>query len=340
MADSSIPIRKRIRKGKNDSFEDDFSRFVLFPISHDEAWEFYKKALASFWTTEEIDLTKDLIHWKNNLKSEEKDFIKLVLAFFSASDGIVTENLALRFYKDIDIYEIRCFYGFQIAIENIHAETYGLLIDTFFKGEEKQKLFQGIENYKTIKKKAKWALKWIESNKNFAERLVAFACVEGIFFSSSFCAIFWLKKRGLMPGLCFSNELISRDEGLHTQFACFIYKNYVVEKLPRTRIYEIVDEAVKLEINFVNEALKIDLLGINSVLMGNYVKFVADYLLTMLDIQKFYNVENPFDWMNLISIDGKSNFFELRVGEYKKAGVSSPRNSRKNSRVFTMDEDF
>jgi len=300
------------------SFQDE-SRFVLMPIQFNEIWNFYKKAMASFWTAEEIDLYQDLNDWKK-LSADERHYISHVLAFFSASDGIVNENLALRFYRDVPIPEARCFYGFQIPMENIHSETYGLLIDTYIQNsKEKELLFNAIQHIPSVKKKAEWALKWIESSKSFAERLIAFACVEGIFFSGSFCSIFWLKKRGLMPGLTFSNELISRDEGLHTDFACLLYG--MLEKLPEARVLEIVTEAVAIEKEFVSESLPVSLVGMNAKMMSQYIEFVADRLLRSLGLEKHYGSANPFDWMELISLQGKTNFFEKKVSEYQKAGV-------------------
>ena len=317
-------------------------RFVLFPIKHHDIWDMYKKAMASFWTAEEIDLYQDLDDWRN-LNPQEKHYISHVLAFFSASDGIVNENLALRFYNDVQIPEARSFYGFQIAMENIHAETYGLLIDTYIKDEqEKNYLFHAIDNIPCIKKKADWALKWIYSNDNFAERLVAFAAIEGIFFSGSFCSIFWLKKRGLMPGLTFSNELISRDEGLHTDFACLLYKDYIQDKPSRERIEELVREAVDFEQEFITDALPVSLIGMNADLMKEYIRFVADRLMITLGYDEIYNAKNPFDWMELISLQGKTNFFEKRVSEYQKAGVlnSTKKDPGSDSFAFTTDMDF
>lgn len=302
-------------------------RFILLPIQYKEIWEMYKKAMASFWTTEEIDLYQDLDDW-NKLNSDEKHFIKHVLAFFSASDGIVNENLAMRFYNEIQIPEARCFYGFQIAMENIHAETYGLLIDTLIKDSaEKDYLFRAIETIPCITKKAKWALNWIEGKQDFSLRLIAFAAIEGIFFSGSFCSIFWLKKRGLMPGLTFSNELISRDEGLHTDFACLLYK-YIKIKPSIVQVYDLIKEAVLIEQEFISEALPVSLIGINANLMKQYIEFVADRLLHELGYERIYNVTNPFDWMELISLQGKTNFFEKRVSEYQKAGVMDSLNKK------------
>lgn len=316
-------------------------RFVLFPIKHHAIWDMYKKAMASFWTAEEIDLYADLGDWEA-LNDQERHYISHILAFFSASDGIVNENLALRFYNDVQIPEARSFYGFQIAMENIHAETYGLLIDTYIK-DEKQKnyLFHAIDNIPCIKKKADWALRWIYSNDNFAERLVAFAAIEGIFFSGSFCSIFWLKKRGLMPGLTFSNELISRDEGLHTDFACLLYKDYIQDKPSKERILELITEAVELEQEFITEALPVSLIGMNADMMKEYIHFVADRLLRTLGYDDHYGAKNPFDWMELISMQGKTNFFEKRVAEYQKAGVmQSTKTESGNAFEFSMNMDF
>merc|ERR1719394_1502350 len=311
-------------------------RFVIFPIQYAEIWKMYKKAEASFWTTEEVDLSKDLNDW-DSLKPDERYFITHVLAFFAASDGIVNENLGERFLKDVQIPEARCFYGFQIAIENIHGEMYSLLIDTYVRdADERNKLFNAIETIPAVKKKADWALRWINSdNATFAERIIAFASVEGIFFSGSFAAIFWLKKRGLMPGLTFSNELISRDEGLHCDFACLMY-HYLVQKPSQERVIEIICNAVDIEIEFLTEALPVALIGMNSLLMIQYIKFVADRLLRELSCEKVYNVENPFDFMENISLEGKTNFFEKRVGEYQKMGVMNTNEESK----FCLDADF
>lgn len=312
------------------------NRFVLFPIQHDDIWGFYKKAEASFWTAEEIDLSPDLIDWENKLTEDEKHFIKHVLAFFAASDGIVNENLAENFLSEVQYTEAKFFYGFQIAIENIHSETYSLLIDTYIKDTaEKNHLFNAIDTLDCVKKKADWALRWIEKG-SFAERLVAFAAVEGIFFSGSFCSIFWLKKRGLMPGLSFSNELISRDEGLHCDFACLLYNDHVSNKLPKEDIKKIILDAVEIEKEFVTDALPVKLIGMNSDLMQQYIEFVADRLLQELGNEKEFNVSNPFDFMEMISIQGKTNFFEKRVAEYQKAGVLDG----KNNQNFSLDEDF
>lgn len=310
-------------------------RFVLFPIKYSAVWEMYKKAEASFWTAEEIDLSQDLHDWKK-LTADERHFISHVLAFFAASDGIVNENLCSRFSTEVQIPEARCFYGFQIAIENIHSETYSLLIDTYITDPaEKDRLFNAIETVPAVMKKAEWALKWIESQDSFAKRLIAFAAVEGIFFSGSFCAIFWLKKRGLMPGLTFSNELISRDEGLHRDFAVLLH-SLLEEKPDQKEISAIITEAVAIEKEFVCNALPVSLIGMNAALMSQYIEYVADHLLVSLGLPKVYGTANPFDWMELISMQGKTNFFEKRVGEYQKAGVMS----EKNDMLFSLDEDF
>lgn len=316
-------------------------RFVLFPIKYHDIWDMYKNAMASFWTAEEIDLYADLDDW-NSLNEQERHYISHILAFFSASDGIVNENLAQRFYNDVQIPEARSFYGFQIAMENIHAETYGLLIDTYIKDEAKKNyLFKAIDNIPCIKKKADWALKWIYGNESFAERLVAFAAIEGIFFSGAFCSIFWLKKRGLMPGLTFSNELISRDEGLHTDFACLLYRNYLAEKPSEARIRELIKEAVEFECEFISEALPVSLIGMNADLMKEYIRFVADRLMRTLGYNNIWDARNPFDWMELISMQGKTNFFEKKVSEYQKAGVSNTNKEAGTSQfTFSTDMDF
>lgn len=312
------------------------NRFVLFPIQHNDIWEYYKKAEASFWTAEEIDLSQDIKDWAN-LTDGERHFISHVLAFFAASDGIVNENLAENFIAEVQYTEAKFFYGFQIAIENIHSETYSLLIDTYVKdNKEKDKLFNAIETMPFVKKKADWALRWINEG-SFAERLIAFAAVEGIFFSGSFCSIFWLKKRGLMPGLSFSNELISRDEGLHCDFACLLYNNHVVNKLDPQVILDMITDAVDMEKEFVSEALPVGLIGMNSELMCQYIEFVADRLLMEVGCPKHYGATNPFDFMELISLQGKTNFFEKRVGEYKKAGVTSDQD---DTPKFSLNEDF
>jgi ribonucleoside-diphosphate reductase beta chain len=310
-------------------------RFVLFPIKHNDIWEMYKKAEASFWTAEEIDLSSDQTDWTAKLNDDERHFIKHVLAFFAASDGIVNENLAVNFMNEVQYPEARCFYGYQIMIENIHSETYSLLIDTYIKEpQEKDKLFHAIETIPAVKHKAEWALKWIE-NGGFAERLIAFAAVEGIFFSGSFCSIFWLKKRGLMPGLTFSNELISRDEGLHCDFACLLYSQ-LVNQLPKEKVSEIITDAVSIEKEFVTESLPVRLIGMNADMMCQYIEFVADRLLLALGCSKVYNATNPFDFMELISLQGKTNFFEKRVAEYQKSGVMGS----KETNVFSLEEDF
>lgn len=316
-------------------------RFVLFPIQHDDIWKFYKQAEASFWTAEEIDLHTDLVDWDAKLNDNERYFIKHVLAFFAASDGIVNENLAENFLAEVQYTEAKFFYGFQIAMENIHSETYSLLIDTYIKDTaEKNHLFNAIDTLDCVKKKANWALNWIDKG-NYAERLVAFAAVEGIFFSGSFCSIFWLKKRGLMPGLTFSNELISRDEGLHCDFACLLYNNHLVNKLSKERVEEIITNAVEIEKEFVTDALPVKLIGMNAELMSQYIEFVADRLLVELGNKKVYNVSNPFDFMDMISLQSKTNFFEKRVAEYQKAGVSNGNSGESlNKDDFSGDLDF
>jgi ribonucleoside-diphosphate reductase beta chain len=316
--------------------EENKNRFVLFPIKHDDIWAFYKKAEASFWTAEEIDLSPDLVDWDNKLNDDERYFVKHVLAFFAASDGIVNENLAENFVAEVQYTEAKFFYGFQIAMENIHSETYSLLIDTYIKDtDEKNELFNAIDTMECVKKKADWALRWIDEG-NFAERLIAFAAVEGIFFSGSFCSIFWLKKRGLMPGLSFSNELISRDEGLHCDFACLLYNNHLNNKLSEEKVRSIILDAVKIEKEFILEALPVRLIGMNSELMSQYIEFVADRLLMELGCKKEYNTKNPFDFMDMISIEGKTNFFEKRVAEYQKAGVMGDNENKS----FSTDEEF
>ena len=310
-------------------------RFVIFPIQHQELWEEYKKQQACIWTAEEIDLSADLDDWRNVLNDDEKHFVKHVLAFFAASDGIVNENLAENFVHEVQYTEAKFFYGFQIMMENIHSETYSLLIDTYISdAAEKHKLFHAVETIPAVKRKADWALKWINSP-HFQERLIAFAAVEGIFFSGSFCSIFWLKKRGLMPGLSFSNELISRDEGMHCDFAVLLHNKYLTNKVSEERIKEIIMSALEIEKEFILESLPVRLIGMNSDLMSQYLEFVADRLLVSLGCSKVYNSENPFDFMTNISLQGKTNFFEKRVGEYQKAGVL---NSSENS--FDMDVDF
>jgi len=298
-------------------------RFVLFPIEHNDLWKMYKQQQACIWTAEEIDLGQDITDWENKLNSDEQHFIKHVLAFFAASDGIVNENIAENFVNEVQYTEAKMFYGFQIMMENIHSETYSLLIDSYIKDKEEQlHLFHAIDTIPAIQKKAEWAVKWI-SSESFVERLIAFAAVEGIFFSGSFCSIFWLKKRGLMPGLTFSNELISRDEGMHCDFACHLYNNHIDNKLSEKKIREIICGALEIEKEFILEALPVRLIGMNSELMAQYLEFVTDRLLTALGCSKVYNSTNPFDFMENIAIQGKTNFFEKRVAEYQKMGVNN-----------------
>ena len=312
----------------------DDNRFVMFPIRFDDIWKMYKKQMDCFWRAEELDLSKDLTHWES-LNDDERYFISMILAFFAASDGIVLENLASRFMNDVQVAEARAFYGFQIMMENVHSESYSLLIDTYIKDkEEKLKLFNAISNYPCIKKKSDWAQKWIHDNRSsFATRLVAFACVEGIFFSGAFCSIYWLKKRGLMPGLTFSNELISRDEALHCEFAILLYSK-IQKKIDKARIHEIIKEAVEIESEFICEALPCKLIGMNSEMMTQYIKFVADRLALQLGYKKIFNVNNPFPWMELISLESKTNFFEKRVSEYALA------TKEKDENIFDLKEDF
>ena len=320
--------------------QENLDRFVLFPIQHSDIWEMYKQQMACFWTAEEIDLAEDLKDWQE-LNSDEQHFLKHILAFFAASDGIVNENLGVNFSNEVCWPEARCFYGFQIMMENIHAETYSLLIDTYIKDEkEKDHLFKALETVPSVKRKGDWAMRWLSRKKgSFAERLVAFAAVEGIFFSGSFCAIFWLKKRGLMPGLTFSNELISRDEGLHCDFACLLH-NKLLRGAGAAKITRIIAEAVEIEIEFVTSALPVSLIGMNSILMEQYIQFVADRLLVALGASKLYNVVNPFPWMEMISMQGKTNFFEKRVAEYQKAGVMDNSSLGSVQQRFSVDEDF
>jgi ribonucleoside-diphosphate reductase beta chain len=316
-------------------------RFVLFPIEHSDIWEMYKLHAAAFWTAEEIDLAEDAKDWKK-LNANEQHFLKHVLAFFAASDGIVNENLVTNFADEVQWAEARCFYGFQIMMENIHAETYSLLIDAYITDpDEKTHLFNALETVPSVRKKGAWALKWLSRKKgSFAQRLVAFAAVEGIFFSGSFCAIFWLKKRGLMPGLTFSNELISRDEGLHCDFACLLH-NKLIRGAGENMIHRIIAEAVEIETEFVTSALPVELIGMNAGLMRQYIEFVADRLLVSLNSSKLYNVSNPFPWMEMISMQGKTNFFEKRVGEYQKSGVKDGGASLGSvQQRFSVDEDF
>ena len=346
-------IEHNTKSSQNDGFELDLSqehiepmlqenldRFVLFPIQHSDIWEMYKQEQASFWTAEEIDLAEDLKDWKA-LNDNEKHFLKHILAFFAASDGIVNENLVMNFSNEVCWPEARAFYGFQIMMENIHAETYSLLIDTYITDEnEKDHLFKALETVPSVKKKGEWAMRWLSRKRgSFAERLVAFAAIEGIFFSGSFCAIFWLKKRGLMPGLTFSNELISRDEGLHCDFACLLH-NKLLKGAGENVIRSIIAEAVEIEIEFVTNALSVSLIGMNSDLMKQYIQFVADRLLVSLNAAKLYNVGNPFPWMEMISMQGKTNFFEKRVAEYQKAGVMDNSTLGSVQQRFSVDEDF
>lgn len=313
------------------------NRFVIFPIKHHDIWEWYKKMEASFWTAEEIDLSQDLNDWNNKLSDEERYFVKHILAFFAASDGIVNENLAENFVNEVQYAEAKFFYGFQIMMENIHSETYSLLIDTYVKDEaEKDELFNALDVFPAIRKKADWALKWIESD-SFAERLIAFAAVEGIFFSGAFCSIYWLKKRGLMPGLTFSNELISRDEGVHCDFAVHLHNHHLINKVPKDRIREIIVDALNIEREFITESLPVSLIGMNAVLMTQYLEFVADRLLVELGCDREYNTSNPFDFMDMISLQGKTNFFEKKVAEYQKSGVM---NTDSDAQKISFDADF
>jgi ribonucleotide reductase beta subunit family protein with ferritin-like domain len=312
----------------------DDNRFVMFPIKHNDIWEMYKKQIDCFWRAEEIDLSKDLTNWES-LNADERHFISMILAFFAASDGIVLENLASRFMSEIQVSEARAFYGFQIAMENVHSETYSLLIETYIKDkDEKLRLFNAIEHFPCIKKKSDWAQKWIHDNRSsFATRLVAFACVEGIFFSGAFCSIYWLKKRGLMPGLTFSNELISRDEALHCEFAILLYSK-LLKKIDKARIHELIKEAVDIETEFICEALPCRLIGMNSEMMSQYIRFVADRLCVQLGYKKIYNVSNPFDFMELISLESKTSFFERRSDAYALANKSGV------NEAFSLNEDF
>ena len=314
------------------------NRYVIFPIKHNEFWKMYKKAFANFWTPDELDLIKDIKDYNDILTDNERYFINNILAFFAASDGIVNENLVEKFCQEVKILEAKFFYGFQIMIENVHSETYSLLIDTFIKDtKEKHHLFNAMETIPSVKKKADWALKWINDTTPFALRIIGFAAVEGIFFSGAFCSIFWLKKRGLMPGLCTSNELISRDEGMHTEFAVLMYHN-LKNKPSKEQVYEIIREAVVSEKEFITESLPCALIGMNNKLMSQYIEYVADRLLLMFGLDKIYNAVNPFDWMELISVQGKTNFFEKRVGEY--SNVSNPNAENDGSDAFELDEDF
>ncbi len=321
---------------------ENLDRFVLFPIEHSDIWEMYKQEQACFWTAEEIDLAEDLSDWENKLNDDERHFLKHILAFFAASDGIINENLVMNFSNEVQWPEARAFYGFQIMMENVHAETYSLLIDTYIKdAKEKTHLFNALETVPSVATKGNWALRWLSRKRgNFAERLVAFAAIEGIFFSGSFCALFWLKKRGIMPGMTFSNELISRDEGLHCDFACLLH-NKLVRGAGENKIRQIISEAVTIEKEFIIEALPVSLIGMNCDLMATYIEFVADRLLVAFDCAKMYNAENPFPWMEMISMQGKTNFFEKRVGEYQKAGVMKSGSSLGSVQTtFSMEEDF
>jgi len=341
----SIKSNNSIHNTQHSSFDvqkepmlrDNPHRFVLFPIQYEDIWQMYKKAMASFWTSDEIDLKDDVVQFNEKLTENERHFVKHVLAFFAASDGIVNENLIERFAQEVTNPEARCFYGFQIMIENIHSETYSLLIDTYIRDKaEREFCFNAIETMPAVKKKADWALKWIGSESSYPERIIGFAAVEGIFFSGSFAAIFWLKKRGLMPGLSFSNELISRDEGLHCDFACLMWK-HLVQKCSKERVQSIIKDAVRIEVEFLTDALPVNLIGMNCKLMKQYIEFVADRLLVQLDCGKVFDVKNPFDFMDMICLEGKTNFFEKRVSEYQKAGVM---NNNPEDNVFSLDADF
>jgi ribonucleoside-diphosphate reductase beta chain len=314
--------------------KDNPNRYVMFPIADDDIWKSYKKQMDCFWRAEEIDFSKDMTHWET-LSDKEQYFIKMILAFFAASDGIVLENLGMRFLSEVQLPEARAAYGFQLMMENIHSETYSLLIDTYIKKEsEKKELFEALDNFPCIKKKADWAIKWINDKRSsFATRLIAFACVEGIFFSGAFCSIYWLKKRGLMPGLTFSNELISRDEGMHTEFAVLLFSK-LNKKTVKSKVMDIIKEAVTIEKEFICEALPCKLIGMNSKLMSEYIEFVADRLSVQLGFNKIYNTSNPFDFMEMISLEGKTNFFEKRVGDYS---LSS---GNKEDTSFEISDDF
>lgn len=330
------PIQTKRRVKNEPILTENPNRFVLFPIANQKVWEMYKKALSSFWTAEEVDLSKDRKDWEN-LTSNEQHFIKHILAFFAASDGIVNENLAMNFMKDVQWPEARCFYGFQIAMENIHSEVYSLLIDTYIKDSaDKYKLLNAIDTIPCVQRKANWAIQWMQSEEaDFASRLMAFAAVEGIFFSGAFCAIFWIKERGIMPGLTTSNEFISRDEGLHTEFACLLY-GYLQHKLSKTKAHKMIREAVKCEKEFITEALPCSLIGMNAKMMSQYLEYVADRLLVQLGYPKIWNSTNPFPFMERISLEGKDNFFEKRVTNYAKAGVG--RTAEEMS--FATDAEF
>ena len=335
------PIAKKTRKQNNNTGEplldSTNERYVLFPIEHMDIWDLYQTSVANFWTAEEIQLKHDVTQWDNKLNENERFFISRVLAFFAASDGIVNSNLAENFINDVAYIEAKFFYGFQIAVENIHSHTYSLLIETLIRDKaEQSKLFNAIEQIPTVKTKAKWALRWIKKG-NFVEQLIAFAAVEGIFFSGSFCSIYWLKSRGLMPGLAQSNELIARDEGLHRDFACHLYREHIQDKLPESTVLDIITDAVKIEQEFVTESLPVELIGMNSAQMSDYIEFVADHLLQELGLGKHYHTKNPFDFMDMISMTGKTNFFERRVTEYAKSGVGKDAGINYS---FSKDEDF
>ena len=336
-----IPVRYKPKQPMKEEpiLKENKNRFVLYPIEHHDIWEFYKQAEASFWTAEEIDLSQDIKDW-DQLSDGERHFISHVLAFFAASDGIVNENLAEHFVSEVQYTEAKFFYGFQIAVENIHSETYSLLIDTYIQDlKQKDFLLNALDTMDCVKKKGNWALKWIDKG-SFQERLIAFAAVEGIFFSGSFCSIFWMKKRGLMPGLCFANELISRDEGLHRDFACLLYTSHLQSTLPKETVLEIIHSAVEIEKEFVTDALPVKLIGMNAKLMCQYIEFVADHLLESLNCAKHYHSTNPFDFMDMISLQGKTNFFEKRVGEYQKTGVTKESRQQSDQKRFRTDEDF
>merc|ERR1712060_871481 len=336
---SRISVEYKASEAQDPLLRENPQRWVMFPLHYPEVWEMYKKHEASFWTAEEIDLSQDGKDW-DTLSDNERHFVKMVLAFFAASDGIVLENLGGRFSTEIQIPEARAFYGFQMAMENIHSETYSLLIEQYIRDPvEKDQVFDAIHTMPAVEEKANWAVQWMNEENSFAERILAFACVEGILFSGSFCAIYWLKKRGLMPGLTFSNELISRDEGLHAEFACMIY-GMLQNKLPEDVAHHIVRGAVETERHFICEALPCDLIGMNGDLMTRYIEFVADRLLTALGHPKLFGASNPFDWMELISLQGKTNFFEKRVGEYQKAGVMTSKEDKEQSMSFALDVDF
>lgn len=322
------------KHGEEPLLAEDENRYVMFPIKDTQIWDMYKKQVDCFWRAEEIDLSKDHKDW-NGLTDDERYYIKMIIAFFAGSDGIVLENLAGRFMSDVQLAEARAFYGFQIAMENIHSEVYSLLIDTYIKDDaDKNRLFTALSTFPCIAKKGDWARKWINDRRSsFAVRLIAFACVEGIFFSGAFCSVYWIKKRGKMPGLTFSNELISRDEALHTEFAVLLY-NKLQKKVKKARVMEIVKEAVAIEKEFICEALPCRLIGMNATLMSQYIEFVADRLMVQLGYEKIYGSANPFDFMEMISIEGKTNFFEKRVGEYALATKD------RTDDMFDMNSDF